>query len=285
MIRCGIDIGGTSIKLGFFEENKKGKFVSIETPKNKDEFVSKICAKISSLYNLTDIEKYVVSVPGVCENGMIVYAPNTNIVGLNILELLKTALENENILLENDANIQALAEAKAEDVDDLILLTLGTGIGGGIILDGKLLNKNGYAGEVGHIKVSFGKHARRCGCGKYGCVEAYASAKSMVIGYNERMDTHVNSRELIALAKSGDVIAQEEVANTARYLAIAIADIVSVLGIKNVRISGGLSNAGDYFFRQIRYYYPKYSVKNMERISIKRAKLGSKAGAYAAKYL
>lgn len=70
-----------------------------------------------------------------------------------------------------------MAEAKATDLDDLILISIGTGLGGGIIIDGKLLNKNGFAGEIGHIKVHFGANSRMCGCGKLGCSEAYVLAK------------------------------------------------------------------------------------------------------------
>ncbi len=285
MYRCGIDIGGTNIKFGVFKHGVRDDFFQIKTPKDINMFIPKIKQAITKRYNLDDIHNYVVSIPGVSQNGVIVYAPNTNILGLKIEEELKRALNNENILVDNDANIQALVESKVSHLNDLILITLGTGCGGGIILDGKLINKNGYAGEVGHIKVHFGPNARLCGCGKYGCAEAYVSAKNMVKYYNEKMKTNINAKNIFDLAKSGDKLALQVVRKTARYLAILIADIVSVLGIKNVRIAGGLSNAGEYFIRMIRYYYPFYSVKNMEEIVIKAAKLKSKSGALAAKYL
>lgn len=285
MYRCGIDIGGTSIKFGVFKEGVNDHFFQIPTPKEMDQFVIQIKQAITKYYSLNEIEKYIVSIPGISDKGIVVYAPNTNILGLNIYHDLSIALNNQNILVENDANIQALVEAKVSKLDDLLLITLGTGCGGGIILDGKLLNKNGYAGEIGHIKVSFGKYARKCGCGKIGCAEAYVSAKNMVISYNELMKTNYSAKEIFHLAKQGDKLALKTVRQAARYLAILIADIISVLGIKEVRIAGGLSNAGEYFMKMIRFYYPFYAVKNMEKITIKTAKLKSKSGAIAAKYL
>ena len=284
MFKCGIDIGGTYIKIGFFKEDKDFTF-KITTPKELELFIPAIKEAILKYHKLNEIEKYVVSIPGICEQGEIVYAPNTNIEGLKIEKELKKALENDNILIENDANIQALVEAKLANLEDLVLLTLGTGCGGGIILDGKLINKCGYAGEVGHIKVHFGKNARRCGCGKFGCAEAYVSAKNMVIEYNEKTGKEVSAKRLFVLAKNGDSLAKKVVNDCARYLAILIADIVSVVGIKNVRIAGGLSNAGSDLIEPIRKYYPQYSVRNMENISIDTAILKGKSGVVAAKYL
>lgn len=284
MFKCGIDIGGTNIKIAFFEEDKE-QFIQIKTPKEMDEFIPLIKKTILKYHSLNEIIGYVVSIPGVVENGVVVYAPNTNILGLNIESNIKKQLQNNNVIIENDANIQAMTESRITGLNDLILLTIGTGLGGGIIIDGKLLNKNGYAGEVGHIKVHFGKNSRRCGCGKLGCVEAYVSARAIVKDYNDTKNVSINSKNLIDLAKKGDKLALKCIADCARYLSVAIADIVSVTGIKNIRIAGGLSNAGDYFIRFVRKYYPNYSVLNMEQVSIEAATYRSKTGSYAAKYI
>ncbi len=118
-----------------------------------------------------------------------------------------------------------------------------------------------------------------------GCSEAYVSCGAIVKDYNEAMGTTINSKELFDLARMGDKLAYKCINDCARYTAITIADIVAVLGIKTVKIAGGLSNAGEFFLRRIRAHYPKYSVANMEKISITRASLKYEAGVYAALYV
>ncbi len=285
MYKCGIDIGGTNIKFGVFENEKKVSFFKIKTPNEKNEIVPAIANEIKSRFKLSDILGYSIAIPGVLKDGVVVYAPNTNIVGLHLMEEFKNSLENNNIIIENDANLQALAEARNSKVNDLILLTIGTGLGGGIIIDGNVHNKNGYAGEIGHIKVHFGNNTRKCTCGKLGCSEAYVSCSAIVKEYNDIKGTSINSKELFDLAKQGDKLAFKCINDCAKYTAITIADIVAVLGIKTVRIAGGLSNAGEFFLRRVRAHYPKYSVKNMEDISISRASLKYEAGVYAALYV
>lgn len=285
MIKCGIDIGGTNIKFGFFENDIKLKFFRIKTPKCKSDILLSIKKAIIKNYNLNEIIGYSVAIPGVIKNGVVIYAPNTDIVGIELEKELKSMLENDNIIIDNDANIQALAEARYTNTENLLLLTLGTGFGGGIIINGKLWNHNGFAGEVGHIKVHFGSKSRKCGCGKYGCVESYVSCRAIVKEYNDTTGKSVNSKQLFDLAREKDELARKCIRDCARYLAIAIADLVCTLGIKDVRIAGGLGNAGDVFLRQVRYYYPMYCLPNMEDIKIEKAKLAYEAGVHAVKYL
>ena len=285
MVKCGIDIGGTNIKFGLFFENRNPYYFRVKTPKEKEEIIPTIKRTIESKINLDEILGFTVAIPGVIKDDNVIYAPNTNILGLNIKKELSLALNNSNIIIENDANLQALAESKASNLSDMILISIGTGLGGGIIINNQIHNHNGFAGEIGHIKVHFGKNSRQCGCGKYGCAEAYVSCKAIVKEYNEINNTNINAKEIFDLEHQGDTLARNCINSTARYLAITIADIVAVLGIKNVRITGGLSNAGESFLRRVRYYYPRYSVSNMEEISIESATLKDKAGVTAAKYL
>lgn len=285
MLKCGIDIGGTNIKFAFFDGEKKVNSVVIKTPKVKEKVIPSIVCEIKKKYKPNDILGYTVAIPGVVLNDVVVFAPNTDIFGLNFKEELGLLLENDNIIVENDANLQAMAEAKATGLDDLILISIGTGLGGGIIIDGKLLNKNGFAGEIGHIKVHFGANSRMCGCGKLGCSEAYVSCKAIVKDYNDINHTNINSKELFDLARAKDKLAIKCINDCARYLAITIATVVATTGIKEVHIAGGLSNAGEAFLRNVRYHYPKYCVRNMEDVKIKQSYLQYEAGTYAAKYL
>lgn len=285
MLKCGIDIGGTNIKIGFFEDDKKVDSIVFKTPKEHDRIISTIVDVIKRKYNPKNILGYTVAIPGVVLNDVVVFAPNTDIFGLNFKEELGRQLNNQNIIVENDVNLQAMAEARATKLYDLILISIGTGLGGGIIIDGKLLNKNGFAGEIGHIKVHFGANSRMCGCGKLGCSEAYVSCKAIVKEYNEVNHTSINSKELFDLARAKDKLAIKCINDCARYLAITIATVVATTGIKEVHIAGGLSNAGEVFLRRVRYFYPKYCVRNMEDVKIKQAYLQYEAGTHAAKYL
>lgn len=285
MLKCGIDIGGTNIKIGFFEDDKKVDSIVFKSPKEHDRIISTIVDVIKRKYNPKNILGYTVAIPGVVLNDVVVFAPNTDIFGLNFKEELGRQLNNQNIIVENDANLQAMAEARATKLYDLILISIGTGLGGGIIIDGKLLNKNGFAGEIGHIKVHFGANSRMCGCGKLGCSEAYVSCKAIVKEYNEVNHTSINSKELFDLARAKDKLAIKCINDCARYLAITIATVVATTGIKEVHIAGGLSNAGEVFLRRVRYFYPKYCVRNMEDVKIKQAYLQYEAGTHAAKYL
>lgn len=285
MLKCGIDIGGTNIKIGFFDGDKKIDSIVFKTPKSHDKVIPTIVNEIKKKYHPNDILGYTVAIPGVVLNDVVVFAPNTDIFGLNFKEELGGLLNNQNIIVENDANLQAMAEAKATKLNDLILISIGTGMGGGIIIDGKLLNKNGFAGEIGHIKVHFGANSRMCGCGKLGCSEAYVSCKAIVKEYNDTNHTNINSKELFELAKAKDKLAIKCINDCARYLAITIATVVATTGIKEVHIAGGLSNAGEAFLKSVRYYYPKYCVRNMEDVKIKQAFLQYEAGTFAAKYL
>ena len=282
-MKCGIDIGGTNIKFGIFNKDRKPYLFKIKTP--KENIVESIVEALKSKVDITMIEGYTVAIPGVMENGVVIYAPNTNIVGVRLKEELERELGNTNLIVDNDANIQALAESKVSGLENMLLLTIGTGLGGGIILNNKLHNHNGFAGEVGHIKVYFGPTARKCGCGKYGCAEAYVSTKNIVKEYNEVYNANINAKELFDLAINNDTVALKSVNECARLLAVTISNIVCVLGIKNVRITGGMSNAGEFFLEKVRYYYKRFALPNMEDVKIEIAELKDNAGVFAAKYL
>lgn len=286
MIKCGIDIGGTNIKFGFFNDKKLFYSFFIKTPKEKDKVIGEIIKEIKNKKNYELIEKFVVCIPGVVKDDIVIYAPNTNIVGLNFSKALKEAFEIDNIIIENDANLAALAEANETKTKDLCMITLGTGLGAGIILDGKLYNKNGFAGEVGHIKVEFGPHARRCGCGRYGCAEAYCSAKNMVIEYNKKHKTELNSKEIFDLFDKNDPDAVKCIEHFARYLGILISDINQVLAINDFRIGGGLSLRADTFIPLVEKYFKMNAIDGLrDTCKISKAYLENKAGIYAAMYL
>jgi glucokinase len=258
----------------------------IKTPKEKELIVPSICEAIKSKKNSNLIKKYAICIPGEILNNVVVFAPNTNIVGLNLYDELSKGLNCKDIVIENDANLAALAEARATNTKDLVLITLGTGLGGGIVIDGSLYNKNAFAGEIGHIKVEFGPHARHCTCGRYGCVEAYCSAKNMPQEYNYKHKTELNSKQIFDLYQKGDKDAIKCVEHFSRYLGILIADINQVLCINNFRIGGGLSHASEFFLDKVMHYYQMNAIPSLKDCcKIEQATLSNKAGIYAAIYI
>ena len=282
MLKCGIDIGGTNIKFGFFDGEKKVNSVVIKTPKVKEKVIPSIVCEIKKKYKPSDILGYTVAIPGVVLNDVVVFAPNTDI---KIKSSRSVALASAIAWRLASFSTIILSFSSNKPSSSLKFKPKISVLGGGIIIDGKLLNKNGFAGEIGHIKVHFGANSRMCGCGKLGCSEAYVSCKAIVKDYNDINHTNVNSKELFDLARAKDKLAIKCINDCARYLAITIATVVATTGIKEVHIAGGLSNAGEAFLRNVRYHYPKYCVRNMEDVKIKQAYLQYEAGTYAAKYL
>lgn len=286
MFKVGIDLGGTNIKFGFFDLNsnlieKRSK----KTSKIKDEIVSDIINEIKKVIKDDKVLGITLAIPGVILNDKVIYAPNTNILDLNFKEILEKEFNTKNIIIDNDANLAALAEAKLTNTKDLVLITLGTGVGGGIVIDNKIHNLNGFAGEIGHIKVDLSKNARLCGCGKKGCLEAYSSAKTIVLEFNTKANANINSVNLMHLFRNNNSLAKLTVKNSMKRLALAISNISATLGIKDFRLSGGLSNASDVIIPLVNKYYKEYALKDLEDAKIDVAKLGSEAGIYAAKYL
>ncbi|MCJ7559025.1 ROK family protein [Candidatus Bathyarchaeota archaeon] len=234
------------------------------------------------------------------DGGVIHLAPN--IPGWINTYLVKE-LEDElklNVFLENDANAAALGEwwlGAGRDVDNLVLLTLGTGVGGGIIIDGEVLHgARNTAGEIGHMIIR--KGGLLCGCGNRGCLEAYASARSVVkrtlaaikegkktiltdLVKNKLKD--ITCKLVYDTARKGDSLCKWVVEETGRYLGIGITNIVNIINPEMVILGGGMANAGDLLFEPVRKYVREHSfTAAMEGVKIVPAALGVNAGAIGA---
>ncbi|MCJ7727816.1 MAG: ROK family protein [Actinobacteria bacterium] len=234
------------------------------------------------------------------DGGVIHIAPN--IPGWINAYLVKE-LEDElklNVFLENDANAAALGEwwlGAGRDVDNLVLLTLGTGVGGGIIIGGEVLHgARNTAGEIGHTIIREG--GLLCGCGNRGCLEAYVSARSVVkrtlaaiYGGEETLLTDLVKNKLEDItcklvydtAKKGDSLCKQLVEETGRYLGIGITNIVNIINPEMVILGGGMANAGNLIFEPVRKYVREHSfTASMEGVKIVPAALGVNAGAMGA---
>jgi len=234
------------------------------------------------------------------KKGIIHFAPN--LAGWNNVPLVSFLGDQLKlpIFLENDANAAALAEwwiGAGKKVDNLVLLTLGTGVGGGIIIGGEVLHGAwDTAAEIGHMIIHAGGLV--CGCGKRGCLEAYASATGVIKRTVSLMKAGEDTvlRELVhghleditcelvyRAAERGDELSREIAEETAKYLGIGIASIVNIINPEMVILSGGMTAAGDLLFKPVRKYAREYALEAAIRgVRIVPAKLGGNTGALGA---
>ncbi len=234
----GVDIGGTFTKIGASEQ---GQIRSFATPKTRSELIGKIVEQIRS-FDLP-IDGVGLAVPGAVIGGVCGYAPNLDIIvpfdGHEVAEAL-----NAPVAVINDGDAAAYGESKAGSFDDMVLLTLGTGVGGGVVLGGKLYFGQGGAFEIGHMVIdAFG---RKCGCGMRGCFEAYASASALVDSYNRRTGKSLSgAKEVFALSDGGDEAAVAAVEEFIDYLAIGVINLCNIFRPEAIIIGGGVSQRDD----------------------------------------
>lgn len=293
----GIDIGGTAIKLALL--NMAGVLIekwSISTNISDNgshipyEIVNSIKGKFSqageSLENLMGIG---IGVPGPVDDVHVKRAVNLGWSNFPLKNIIEQALHVPVVLL-NDANAAALGEFwKGTDVplNDIVFITIGTGVGGGIIVNGQIINgHHSSGGEIGHIPV-VSTEKRVCGCGNVNCLECYGSANGMVKTFNQLANRTIvsNAKEIFELLETGDQFAQETLKITINYLAKAISGIVNTLDPEEIVIGGGVSEADQLFIVPLREALEKSVFPQIrESIQIRKASLGNDAGIYGAAY-
>lgn len=298
----GIDIGGTTVKLGLFTVN--GNLIDKwEIPTRKDEGGSYILNDVAesvekkivdAKLNRDEIVGIGIGVPGpVTEDGTVLKCANLGWGVFNVADEMKR-LTGFDTKVGNDANVAALGEmwqGGGKGYKNLIMVTLGTGVGGGVILNGEILTgSNGAAGEIGHITVNYDEQDN-CGCGKTGCLEQFASATGIVKEakrlLNQSSETsmlrdlqYISAKAIFDCAKDGDMLAKQLVEQLGSYLGIALSHIAAVVDPQVFVIGGGVSKAGDILTELIKKHYEKnvmFALKNKE---FKLAELGNDAGIY-----
>ena len=303
MYYLGIDFGGTNIAAGIVDE--KGNIIkkdSTPTLKERDseEIINdmiNVSLKVLKDANLTisDIEGVGVGCPGIVDNkcGIIKHLSNIGMTNFPLRERLSQVFKTR-INIENDANAAALGEYKryGENSNSFIFVTLGTGIGGGIIIDGKIYSGfNGAGAEIGHMKIEI--NGIPCPCGCDGCWEQYASVTALIRNTKEAMDKNpqsmmhkwvkengkVSGRTAFECAKAGDETAKEVVDNYIKYLATGLISIINVFQPERIVIGGGISKEGDYLLNPIKQivYDCKYN-NYVEKTKIEIARLFNDAG-------
>ncbi len=306
----GIDLGGMSAKAGLFDA--EGTMLAKESVKtSKDagyeatvmslaELVQKVCQKggVSQAH----VKGVGVGSPGIIngQEGIVVSWTNFGWENKALAKDLSAALQKIPVKISNDANVAALGEARfgaGKQYSDSILITLGTGVGSGIILQNKIFEGyRGGAGEAGHMTLVVG--GIRCTCGRRGCFEQYASATALLRETKRVMREHKDSRmwkyaptleqvdgtTSFTAAKEGDAAAQEVVKNYIMYLSEGILNLVNCFRPQAILVGGGVSGQGEYLLQPIREYVNEHLFVGFDRIplAIVRADLGNDAGIWGA---
>ncbi len=292
----GIDMGGTNTKIGLVDS--EGKILETRVFSTKDfskpnNWVKRVLLEIRSLGRR--IRGVGIGVPGAVNfsEGKVLYLPNVpGWENFKLVDKLRTGLgERVKVAVDNDATVMALAEftyGAGKGFSNVICLTLGTGVGGGIIINGEVYRgTDGVAGEVGHFPlVPWGKD---CSCGGKGCLERYVGNASL-IGWARKMGL-LDSKEsdlgkITKMARSGNKKAVEFWDRVAYTMSPTIIGLVNVLNPELVIIGGGVANAGQFLFGPLRSYVRSYAMKvQAKRVKIVKAKLGNSSGIIGASLL
>ena len=276
----GIDIGGTNIKYGVIEDNEiiyKNSTKS-EVAKRKEFVINKIASIIDKCKKEFSIDGVGIGIAGLIDakNGIVFEAPNLpDWKDVNLKNELKEI--NLPVAIDNDANCFALGEyilRKDEEVKNLIGITLGTGIGGGLILNGKIYHGSyGFASEIGHIKVV--PNGRRCNCGQNGCLEAYSSATAIEKMSKEKYGEKICVHKLYKMALSGDKNSIEIFKDAFEKLGIVCAGLVNLLNPDIIVFGGGLSNMKDFLLIPVKKVIQKNCYEKLfKRVRIEVSKFG-----------
>ncbi len=294
------DIGGTSIKSALFDETGQLlKKWSFDTPVgDHEEAIFEAIASEIDKQNISkdDILGIGVGTPGPVKGTTVYGAVNLGWDTLNVKVHLEKALGYKvPVFLGNDANIAALGEysKRPENIASMLFVTLGTGVGGGIVLDGKMHEgANGSAAEIGHMQMI--NDGILCNCGLSGCLETLTSATAVTRLMKEALHRgeessikdieYVNAKTVFDHAKNGDDVALSVVDYVAKMLGKGLARINAVIDVPLILIGGGLSNAGEYLLEKVRTHYDTYAFKGVKDTEIKLAELGNDAGIYGALY-
>jgi len=285
----GIDLGGTNIAVGLVDDSPK-VIADASCPTDAGRPYQEIVKDMADLCNkvmaeggatLNDIKGIGIGSPGSIDsaNGVVLYANNLGWDHVPLRAELGKYFPNIPIGVENDANAAAYGEyvVNGNGSDSFVAITLGTGIGGGIVLDQKIYRgHNGSGGELGHTTLVFG--GEPCTCGKPGCWEAYAAVTALIRQTKAAMEANpdslmvklaedagkVSGRTAFDAAKQGDNAAQQVVDTYIRYVAEGIVNVINIFQPETLVIGGGISKEGDYLLKPIQEYVNTYTYGGVE---------------------
>ncbi len=299
----GIDVGGTTVKCGLFKTS--GELLEKWEIKTRTEnggenilpdIASAVLGKIAEKgYAKEDVAGIGIGIPGPVKDGVVAVAVNLH-WGETDIEGILHSLTGLKVRVGNDANVAALGEmwqGGAAGRKNVVLVTLGTGVGGGIIVNGKIVEgSHGAGGEIGHAHVD-NNIKDPCNCGNCGCLEQVASATGIVRLAKEEMNASpdmktilnpadISSKSVFDAYKAGDELAAKIVNRFADYLGTALAAFSTVVDPEVIVIGGGVSKAGDPLIEIVSRYYREKAFSACKNTSLVLAKLGNDAGIYGA---
>ena len=312
MYNIGIDLGGTNIVASVVNEDYRilgtGK-TPTSTPRSADEIFDDIAAMCREAMDkagvtINDISSIGMGTPGTVNGeGVIEFANNLGFNNVPARDMLKERLGDLPVFIANDANCAALGEAYAgcgNGSKNFVAVTLGTGVGSGIIVDGKIVTGVNFAGgECGHMVIMVDGEA--CTCGRRGCWEAYASATALIRQTKEAMEKYpdsvmhelanaegkVSGRTAFDAMRKGDIAGIEVVDNYIKYVACGLIDIVNALQPEIICVGGGICNEGDTLMTPLKRFVQaeRYSIHSKIQTKIMKAELGNDAGVIGAALL
>lgn len=295
-----IDLGGTNTRIALIDAalriRSKISFSTKNFFSKRDKLIFEIIKRTSRLLKERNIKKSQIlglgiGVPGPVDflKGRVYYLPNIpNWKNTPIKRILEKKMHLK-VFVDNDVNLMTLAEARigaARNRKNAICLTLGTGVGGGLILEGKLFRGTSFcAGEIGHIPITI--EGLKCNCGGRGCLERYVGNKYIIAEARKKLKIKdINLEKLSELSKNGNKIALSIYNNFAKNIGIALTGLVNVFNPEVIVIGGGLSFAGSFIFTKIKKTIDERAMPIQSKsVQIKKAVLGKNAGLMGAAIL
>lgn len=312
MVYIGIDVGGTGVQVGVVSE--QGKILATDSfptgvGRPYQEMVQDMvrCTKSAVTkagLTLEDVKSIGLGIPGIADakTGTVIFCTNLGWRDIPLRAEIQKYIDKP-VYIDNDATVAGLAESVAgvsANTDSSVFLTLGTGVGGGIIIHGKVWSgSHGVGSEIGHMILKMG--GEPCTCGNHGCVERYCSATAIIRMAREAVKEHpesailtgakgdpanINAKIVFDAAKASDPVGMQVFSEYVSYLAQAISNIIQFLDPEVIALGGGVSKAGDFLLNAVREEVPHYLLyKNIPAARIELAKLGADAGIIGAAML
>lgn len=305
-IYIGIDLGGTAIKTGIC--NAEGQLLKVtEGPTEAEVGTERVLDNMArytraivddSEFSWEQVEGIGTGIPGFMDfdEGFMHFSPNLPLTNVPIKHILEQKL-GKTVTINNDANVAALGESwsgAGKGVASIVAYTLGTGVGGGIVIDGRIVQgSSGMGGELGHMAVVPDLEAIQCGCGQMGCLETVASATGIVRMANDAVHRgditrlselpSISAKDVFDAARAGDETALRIIKRAAFYLGKSIATLSVIVNPNRFVIGGGVSKAGDVLLDPVREVFAKFApAKAREQVDIVAAQLGNDAGVIGA---
>ncbi len=313
MYNIGIDLGGTNIKVGLVDENYniiEKATAKTDLPRPADEICATMVELIWKCLNaakvtIGEVNSIGIGTPGVANrnSGVVLYSCNLDFHNTDLRALLKQRLDKP-IYVENDANAAAFGEVLAgagRGYSDVVVVTLGTGVGGGIIIGGKIYTGFNFCGaELGHTVIEY--NGRQCGCGRKGCFEAYSSATALINMTKEAMEEHkesamweiaggdiekVDGKTAFDGMRAGDETAKGVINMYIEYLGCGLTNIVNTFQPQVLLIGGGICKEGDNLTKPLYEIINRdsYCIDENQSTKLDICKLGNDAGIIGAAFL